>query len=70
MTTVNTTKGEMDDTDPRLSKKEGGTDNEAETSTWVEYWMDDANGVPELIHRSAHVTLKPQAAGGGAIGEF
>ena len=48
---VTTTKGEMDDS--LLVKKEGSIDNENEYTTWVEYWLDD-----ELVHRSAHVTLK------------
>jgi len=48
---VTTTKGDMDDS--LLVKKEGFIDNENEYTTWVEYWLDD-----ELVHRSAHVTLK------------
>jgi len=48
---VNTTKGEMDDS--LLVKKKGSIDNENEYTTWVEYYLDD-----ELVHRSAHVTLK------------
>jgi len=48
---VTTTKGEMDDS--LLEKKEGSIDNENEYTTWVEYYLDD-----ELVHRSAHVTLK------------
>jgi hypothetical protein len=36
-----------------LEKKEGSIDNENEYTTWVEYWLND-----ELVHRSAHVTLK------------
>ena len=56
---VNTTKGEMDDS--LLEKKEGTIDNENETTNWVEYWLEG-----ELVHRSAHVTLKkmPAFAGG------
>ena len=58
---VTTTKGEMDDS--LLEKREGTVDNENELTTWVEYWL---NG--ELVHRSAHVTLKkiPTFAGGAA----
>ena len=58
---VTTTKGEMDDS--LLEKKEGVVDNENELTTWVEYWLDG-----ELVHRSAHVTLKkmPTFAGGEA----
>ena len=48
---VRTIHGEMDDA--LLVKKEGSLDNENEYTTWVEYWLDD-----ELVHRSAHVTLK------------
>jgi hypothetical protein len=36
-----------------LEKKEGSIDNDNEYTTWVEYWLDG-----ELVHRSAHVTLK------------
>jgi hypothetical protein len=48
---VTTTKGEMDDS--LLEKREGSLDNDNETTTWIEYWL---NG--ELVHRSVHVTLK------------
>lgn len=48
---ITTTKGPIDDA--LLEKKEGSVDNEDEATAWVEYWM---NG--ELVHRSAHVTLK------------
>jgi hypothetical protein len=48
---VNTIHGEMDDS--LLEKKEGSIDNDIESTTWVEYWLDDV-----LVHRSAHVTLK------------
>jgi hypothetical protein len=48
---VTTTKGEMDDS--LLVKKEGSIDDENEYTTWIEYYLDD-----ELVHRSAHVTLK------------
>jgi hypothetical protein len=36
-----------------LEKKEGSLDNDNESTTWVEYWLDG-----ELVHRSAHVALK------------
>ena len=52
---VTTTKGEMDDS--LLEKREGSLDNDIELTTWVEYWMGD-----ELVHRSAHVTLKTSPA--------
>lgn len=48
---VTTTKGDMDDS--LLEKREGSIDNEIEYTTWVEYWHEG-----ELVHRSAHVTLK------------
>ena len=56
---VTTTKGEMDDS--LLEKREGSVDNDNEYTEWVEYWLDG-----ELVHRSAHVTLKrmPGFAGG------
>jgi len=56
---VTTTKGDMDDS--LLVKQEGTVDNENELTVWTEYWLDG-----ELVHRSAHVTLKqmPVFAGG------
>ena len=48
---VTTTKGDMDDS--LLEKREGSLDNEIESTNWVEYWLEG-----ELVHRSAHVTLK------------
>jgi hypothetical protein len=44
-----------------LEKREGTVDNDNELTTWVEYWDGE-----ELVHRSAHVTLKkvPTFAGG------
>jgi hypothetical protein len=61
MATVFTTKGDMDES--LLVKQEGTVDNDNELTTWVEYWLDG-----ELVHRSAHVTLKkmPSFAGGEA----
>jgi hypothetical protein len=58
---VTTTKGDMDDS--LLEKREGTVDNENESTTWVEYWFGR-----ELVHRSAHVTLKkiPSFAGAEA----
>jgi len=56
---VMTTKGEMDDA--LLDKREGTIDNEDEYTTWVEYWLMD-----ELVHRSAHVTLKKMPTFAGA----
>lgn len=48
---ITTTKGEMDES--LLEKREGTVDNDIELTTWVEYWLEG-----ELVHRSAHVTLK------------
>ena len=48
---VTTTKGDMDDS--LLVKQEGSLDNDIETTTWTEYYLDG-----ELVHRSVHVTLK------------
>ena len=56
---VTTTKGDMDDS--QLEKREGTVDNENELTTWVEYWLDG-----ELVHRSAHVTLKKMPGFSGA----
>ena len=52
---VTTTKGDMDDS--LLEKREGSLDNDIETTTWTEYWLDS-----ELVHRSVHVTLKTSPA--------
>jgi hypothetical protein len=60
---VTTTKGDMDDS--LLVKKEGSLDNEIEYTTWVEYYLDD-----ELVHRSAHVTLKTSPALFAEAAEF
>jgi hypothetical protein len=61
---VTTTKGEMDDS--LLVKREGTVDNDNELTTWVEYWLDE-----ELVHRSAHVTLKkPPVFAGGEAASF
>jgi hypothetical protein len=56
---VTTIYGEMDDS--LLEKKEGTFEDDNELTTWVEYWKN-----VELVHRSAHVTLKkmPAFAGG------
>jgi len=59
MALVNTTYGEMDES--LLEKREGTFEDDNELTTWVEYWKGE-----ELVHRSAHVTLKktPAFAGG------
>jgi len=48
---VNTTKGEMDDS--LLEKREGSIENDTETTSWIEYWLDG-----EMVHRSVHMALK------------
>jgi hypothetical protein len=55
MALITTTKGDMDES--LLEKKEGSIDNDIEFTTWVEYWLEG-----ELVHRSAHVTLKTSPA--------
>ena len=56
---VTTTKGDMDDS--LLEKREGTVNNDNELTTWVEYWLES-----ELVHRSAHVTLKKVPTFAGA----
>ena len=51
MVLVTTTKGNMDES--LLEKREGSLNNDNESTTWVEYWLDE-----ELVHRSVHVQLK------------
>lgn len=63
MNLINTTKGEMDES--LLEKRDGSIENENETTHWTEYWLDG-----ELVHRSVHVTLKPQAIANALIGEM
>ena len=60
---VLTTKGEMDES--LLEKREGSVDNDNELTTWVEYWLEG-----ELVHRSAHVTLKQPVNFGGETAAF
>lgn len=60
---VTTTKGEMDDS--LLEKKEGVFEDDNELTTWVEYWLEG-----ELVHRSAHVTLKRALPIGGELTNF
>ena len=48
---VTTTNGEMDDS--LLEKREGSVENDTETTSWVEYWLDG-----EMVHRSVHMALK------------
>jgi hypothetical protein len=60
---VNTTKGEMDES--LLEKREGATDTDSESVTWIEYWLSG-----ELVHRSVHVTLKKPVITVTDIGGF
>ena len=53
---VTTTKGEMDDS--LLEKREGTIDNDNETTSWVEYWLQG-----ELVHRSVDMILKRNVTG-------
>lgn len=48
---ITTTKGEMDES--LLEKREGSLDNDTETTSWVEYWLDG-----KIVHRSVHMVLK------------
>ena len=60
---VTTTKGDMDDS--LLEKREGTVDNDNETTTWVEYWLDE-----ELVHRSAQVRLKKTVTLTSSVASF
>ena len=60
---ITTTKGEMDES--LLEKLEGSIDNDNETTTWVEYWLDG-----ELVHRSAHVQLKKAVVLSSSVASF
>ena len=51
--------------DSLLVKTEGVKDNEDERTTWVEYRLGG-----EVVHRSAHVTLKKMPAMYGEGGGF
>jgi hypothetical protein len=51
--------------DSLLDRRDGTIDNENELTTWVEYWLMD-----ELVHRSAHVTLKIMPPIGGETQPF
>jgi hypothetical protein len=60
---VTTIYGDMDES--LLEKKEGVFEDDNELTTWVEYWKD-----AELVHRSAHVTLKRALPIGGEVTNF
>jgi hypothetical protein len=63
MANVFTTKGDMDES--LLEKREGTVDNDNETTSWVEYWLDG-----ELVHRSAHVQLKKTVTLTSSVASF
>ena len=48
---ITTTKGDMDEA--LLEKRVGSVENDTETTSWVEYWLDG-----ELVHRSVSMVLK------------
>jgi hypothetical protein len=48
-----------------LEKREGSLDNDNETTTWVEYWLEG-----ELVHRSAHVQLKKAVMLSSSVASF
>ena len=60
---VMTTKGDMDNS--LLEMREGSLDDDNETTTWVEYWLEG-----ELVHRSVHVQLKRAVVSFGETAEF
>ncbi len=60
---ITTTKGLMNES--LLDKREGTIDNDNETTTWVEYWLGG-----ELVHRSAHVTLKKNVSSAAEAASF
>lgn len=60
---ITTTKGLMDEA--ALRKVEGAVDNENENTSWVEYYDGD-----ELVHRSAHVSLKKGVEAKVVLGEM
>lgn len=61
---INTIYGQQDESN--LNKVEGVIDNETEYTTWTEY----RNASGEVVHRSAHVTVKVGTVSGAAVGEI
>jgi hypothetical protein len=51
--------------DSLLEQRTGEFEDDNEYTTWTEYWLDG-----ELVHRSAHVTLKRALPIGGEITNF
>lgn len=62
---ITTTRGEMDDDDPRLFKRTGLVEDENERTDWIEYWL--RGETPELVHRSVHTRLKRKPLEANAI---
>lgn len=60
---VTTTKGDMDDS--LLEKREGIVDNDNETTSWIEYWLNK-----EIVHRSVHVQLKKTVTLTSSVASF
>lgn len=59
MALINTIHGPMEESD--LRKETGGHENDNEIATWVAYYHGE-----QLVHRSAHVTLKSVEAAASA----
>jgi len=47
--------------DSLLEHRSGEVNNDNESTVWTEYWLDG-----ELVHRSAHITLKKMPGFAGA----
>ena len=60
---IMTIRGDMDES--LLEKRTGEIDNDNEFTVWTEYWLDG-----ELVHRSAHVTLKKNVFTDTKVGGF
>jgi hypothetical protein len=52
--------------DSLLEHRSGEVNNDNESTVWTEYWLDG-----ELVHRSAHITLKkPLSFASGETASF
>lgn len=60
---ITTIHGEMDES--LLEKRTGQVDDENEYTTWTEYYSKG-----ELVHRSAHVTLKKNVTVDGVAAQI
>ena len=60
---ISTIYGEQDEA--TLIKKSGVVETDTEYTTWVEYH----NATGELVHRSAHVTIKQGLIAGAMAGQ-